>query len=85
MSIQILEIKKVDNGGALQAFAKIKLGEIICCDFRIVQQPGQRAWVSVPQVSWTDNEGKTHYKNLVELSKNLKDDVFKMILGAWSN
>jgi len=85
MNIEVLEIKKVSNAGKLRAFAKLKLGEIICCDFRVIQQEGQKAWVSVPQLGWTGTDGKVRYKNMVELPEKLKSEVFKAILAAWNN
>ena len=83
--ISVLAIKKVNNAGSLKAFVKLKIDDTVINDFRIVQQEGQSPWVSVPQVNWTGTDGKVHYKNLVELPKNLKDEVSREILESWKN
>jgi DNA-binding cell septation regulator SpoVG len=72
MSIQVFEIKKVTKPGNLKAFVKIQIGETVFHDFRIVQQPGQKAWISPPQASWQDQGGKTHYKALIEFPLGLE-------------
>lgn len=84
MDIQIIEIKPI-NQGNLRAFVKIRLGDITLNDFRIVQQAGQRAWVSVPQATWTDQGGKLHYKPIIELPANVKGQISRVILQRWSN
>ena len=81
--IKVLEIKTVQNGN-LKALAKLKIGETIFHDFRVVQQPGQRAWVSAPVTSWTGNDGKIQYKTVIEFPKRLKDAVADVVLEAWN-
>jgi len=81
--IQVSKIKKVDVGN-LKGFASVDIDGITIHDFRIVQQTGQKAWVSAPQTAWKDNDGKTHYKNLVELQKELKEQVSAKVLEEWT-
>lgn len=84
MNIQVIEVKPV-NQGNLKAFVSIQLEDIVFHDFRIIQQAGQRAWVSVPQSSWKNQNGKTCYKPLVELPASLKEQVSKTVLDEWGN
>lgn len=81
--IQVIDIKKVSVGN-VRAFVNLKINDILIHDFRIVQQENQKPWVSVPQVSWKDREGKTHYKNLIELPKEVKEEVNRAILAHWN-
>jgi DNA-binding cell septation regulator SpoVG len=78
-----LAIHRVEKA-ALRAFADVALGlSIIIYGFRLVQQPGQRAWVSSPQREWVGDDGKHHYAPIVELSGALKTRVEQAILQAW--
>ncbi|MGH7963611.1 MAG: septation protein SpoVG family protein [Candidatus Binatia bacterium] len=80
--VQVLAIKPLSNAGNLRAFASVKLGDIIIHDCRVVQQPGQRAWVSLPQCEYTrDSEKK--YAAIVELSDTLKRELSHVVLTAW--
>jgi DNA-binding cell septation regulator SpoVG len=47
--IEVLEVRRLDGDSNLKAFAKVKLGSVIIHGCRIIQQPGQRAWVALPQ------------------------------------
>jgi hypothetical protein len=51
--VEVLEIKPIENGN-LKAFVKLKIGDVVFHDFRIVQQAGQKAWVSAPISTWVD-------------------------------
>ncbi len=64
-SIKVVEFNLLNNDRPLKAFASVQVGDWIVNDWRIVQQPGQRAWVSVPQTSWKDKEGKVQYRALL--------------------
>ena len=72
IEIKVLEINPLVNGGNLKALVKLQIGETIIHDFRIIQQPGKRAWVSAPVVSWIDTDGSTQYKTLIEFPQRLK-------------
>jgi DNA-binding cell septation regulator SpoVG len=85
MSVQVLQLKRLTTPGNLKAFVKLSVEGMIFHDFRIVQQPGQAAWVSPPQAEWADKAGKKHYKPLIELPEMLKNEVSEAVLNAWSN
>jgi len=80
--IQVKEIKPI-NKGNLKGLAIVDIDGIIIHDLRIVQQPGQKPWISPPQKSWTDDQGKTHYLPLIEFSKELKNQISDTVLKAW--
>jgi len=83
MSVEILNLRPVQNRGNLKAFADIKIGEILIRSFRVVQQPGRRPWVSPPVESWEGDDGQRHYKRLVVLPEDLGEEVSRAILAAW--
>jgi len=76
MEISVIKLKPVTMGN-LKAFAEIKIGEITICDCRIVQQPGQKAYVSGPQ----KNENN-RWIPLVKMSRTLKEQVETIVLEA---
>lgn len=79
MKIIIEKIKPIDKGN-LKAFVDIKLGDsIVINGCRIVQQPGQKAWVSMPQ---NEVEGK-YYPVVKILNKTIKEEIEKAILNEW--
>ena len=84
--ITVAAFKNVNNAGALQALVSVRVGSVIFHDFRVVQQEGKRAWVSVPQQSWVDEEtGERRFKNLIELPRELKKKVDAVVLEAYED
>jgi hypothetical protein len=49
--ISVVEIKPVERSN-LKAFVTVEVNGIVIKDCRLVQQPGQAAWLSGPQVSY---------------------------------
>jgi DNA-binding cell septation regulator SpoVG len=82
-NILILAIHAL-TGGNLKAFVDVQLGpSVTIFGFRIIQQAGQKAWVSAPQREYTDQSGIKRYAPIVELTGNLKDRVEHAIMAAW--
>jgi len=79
--IRVLKIKKIEKG-ALQAFVDVEIGQVQIKGFRVVKQPDQSAWVSVPQTEYVKN-GEKRYANLIELPDGLKRKVQDAVLAAW--
>ena len=48
--IEVLEVRRIEGCGNLRAFAEVKLGCVLIHGCRVIQQPGQRPWVALPQV-----------------------------------
>ena len=76
------EIKDI-NKGNLKAFVTVTIERVTIKGFRIVQQPGKKAWVSVPQQEWTDNKGERRYSNIIELPDDLLKHTRQIILDEW--
>ncbi len=81
MDIRVLKIKKIEKG-ALQAFVDVQIGQVQIKGFRVVKQPDQSAWVSVPQTEQVKS-GEKRYFNLIELPNDLKRKVQDAVLAAW--
>ena len=81
MEIRVIKIKKIEKG-ALQAFAEVQIGQVQIKGFRVVKQPNQSAWVSVPQVEYV-KDGEKRYFNLIDLPNDLKRKVQDAVLVAW--
>ncbi len=62
---------------------------IIVRKFRLVQQPGQAAWISPPQESWNDPAtGERRFKTLFEFPKAWRPAITEAaiteaVLAAW--
>lgn len=72
--------------GALIGFAGVRLngrGYLTIHDLRIIQQSGQRAWVSMPAKSYTDQQGQTHWSSIVEADKELMAKIQAAVLETW--
>jgi hypothetical protein len=81
--VRILSLKPA-AGGNLKAFCDVQVGSSLTIyGFRIVQQAGQKPWISPPQRSWTGDDGKPRYSPILELKGELKREVEQAILAAW--
>jgi DNA-binding cell septation regulator SpoVG len=80
-AIEVLEIRRLTADGNLKAFAKVRLGAVVINSCRVIQQPGQRAWVAMPQ----QKSGERWYP-LVEITRReLMDQVKDAVLQAWTS
>jgi DNA-binding cell septation regulator SpoVG len=77
--IEVIKVKPLENGGNLRAFASVRIGAVVIHSVRIIQQPGQKAWCSMPQ----SKSGDKWYALVEITSKELKDRVSAAVLDAW--
>lgn len=82
--VDVFDMERFTDKGSLKAIASVKIGKSLrIMGFRVIEQPNQKAWVSPPQNTWRDKEGKTKYSPVVELSGELKNAVDEAVLHAW--
>jgi len=81
--IKVIEIRFINGDTPLKAFVGVQIGDWTILDWRIVQKPGQRAWVSTPQISWIDADKQKKYKSLISVPAELKQKIDLKILSAW--
>lgn len=83
--IEVENIRELDGRGSLKAFVDIRIGGTLFRSWRIVQQTGQKPWVSPPVERWSGKDGKTRYTRLVEFPADFQKAVESAILGAWES
>jgi DNA-binding cell septation regulator SpoVG len=77
-------VRLVENAGALKAYLSVKIGSLTIHKFRVIQQPGQAPWVSVPQETWTDPQtGERRFTNLLESPCEWRQPLTNTVLAAW--
>jgi len=52
---------------------------------RVIQQEGQRPWVSMPQVEYQKNGHKKYFAVVKILDEKLKEDINDAILTAYKD
>jgi hypothetical protein len=83
IEIKVTEIRLLGDDRPVKAFVDVQIGDWIIYDWRILKRTGERAWVSVPQVSWKDPNGKVKYRALLSIPGELKQRIEVAILSAW--
>lgn len=83
MEVKVLDIRLMPMGRPVRAYVDIKLDNWILYDWRIIKRDGERAFVSVPQTSWKDQNGKVKYRALLSIPGELKQRIEIAILLAW--
>ena len=79
-------MKKLDGSGNLKAFVSVNIEDkLIIHSCRILQQPNQEPWVSLPQREWADQDGGKHYAPVIELPDRVKSAIQEAVLEAWRN
>ncbi len=83
--VKVLKVTPIPNGGNLKAYAAVQVGLWTIHGVRIVQQPGQRPWVSLPQTEGKpDSRGKRTWWPVVECEdKALQRAIEAAVLKAW--
>src|SRR5690348_7778924 len=82
--VTVVGIYPTHQQGNIKAFATIKIGEALeIRGCKIVQQPGQKPWVALPDRPRTDGQG---YAAIVKcLDENLAEEISRVVLAAWQN
>ena len=84
--VDVVKIRPIQGKGNLKAFASVQIaGKMTIHSCRIVQQGNQSPWVSLPQESYTDKEGKTKYSPVVEVPEDWKPDIQAAVLSAYQS
>ena len=84
MNITVENLRKLDGSGNLKAFVSVNIGgKLTIHSCRIIQQPNQQPWVSLPQREWTDKDGNKHFAPLIEVSDKVKNAIQEAVLSTW--
>jgi DNA-binding cell septation regulator SpoVG len=79
--IQVLKVKALDGGGNLKDFVDVRIGGLVIHGCRIVQQPGRKAWLSMPQTK----SGEKYYPIVEIESEGLRNRIRDVVLEHWSS
>ena len=84
VAVETLKVIPVPKGGNLKAYATVRAGPWTIHGIRVVQQPGQRPWVSLPQAEGKpDSSGKRTWWPVIECAdKALKQAIETAVLKA---
>lgn len=77
--IEVTAIRRLSGRGNLRAFASVRYAGMTMHGFRVIQQPGQRPYASLPQ---TESKGK-FYPAIQTDDHRLKDALKATVLSAW--
>jgi len=73
--------------GNLRAIFDVRIstagGDWVIRDCRIIQQPGQRPWFSLPVISWEDETGQICHKTILALPAGIKRRISEAALSAY--
>lgn len=82
---EVESYKQVDRGALRGMFSVRWLlpsdESVVTQGWRLMQQQGKEPWVSVPQQEYQQN-GERRFKNLMEVSQELKDAILESALRA---
>ena len=83
--VRIESIKPISNAGNLRAFATVNIADKLrISDVRIIAQPNQRPWVSMPSRAYEAN-GERKWAAIVELlDETLKKEVSDAVLAEFA-
>src|SRR5215467_10043224 len=82
--VTVESIKAISGAGNLRAFATITIvGKLRISDVRIIQQPNQKPWVSMPSRAY-EKDGQRKWSAIVELiDERLKKEVTDAVLAEF--
>ena len=82
-TVIVEKIQPNSKSGATRAFVTFVVNGVRIVDARVVE--GSRGtFLALPQRSWEDREGKTHYSNLIEVSdEDVKAEIERQVLEGW--
>ena len=83
MSVEVIEVRLLNNGKPLKAFADIRLDDLTVRDFRVIKQPKCRAYVAAPQISWRNGNGRINYKTIITMPDELRWKLESAILAEY--
>lgn len=79
--ISVAAVQPNPKPGNVRAFAVVAIGPLTLHGLKIVQQPGQRAYVRLPEAE----SGGKYYPVLQCSDERLKTAISEAVLDAWQN
>jgi DNA-binding cell septation regulator SpoVG len=66
--MKITNVRKMELGPTVKGFFSVDFEKFVIHGFKFMQQAGQKMWISPPDEKYTDKDGKTKYKKIVEFA-----------------
>ena len=82
--IEVTDIRFIESGKSLRAFADVRFGNITIRDFRIVKENGKRPHVRVPFSTYKDQKGRIKFRPILILPDEVRGEIDLAILNAYS-
>ena len=82
--IEVTDIRFIESGKSLRAFADVRFGNITIRDFRIVKENGKRPHVKVPFSTYKDQKGRIKFRPILILPDEVRGEIDLAILNAYS-
>lgn len=76
--IEVKNVRQFSDKGNLKAFFTVVIDGVEIRDCRVIQQPGQDAFATLPQTSYKNKDGETKYYNIIQLPDNIYN-LFKKV------
>lgn len=83
MEIEVLDLRVIESGKSLKAFADVRLGNIVIRDFRVVKEVGKRPHVKAPFSTYKDQKGQIKFRPIIVLPDEVRGEVDLLILNAY--
>jgi DNA-binding cell septation regulator SpoVG len=82
--VTVENVKPITGAGNLRAFAVVTVaGKLRIFDVRVIQQPNQEAWVSMPSRAY-EKDGQRKWSPIIELlDDGLKQEISKAVLAEF--
>jgi len=78
-----LDLRVIESGKSLKAFADVRIGNILIRDFRIVKEDGKRPHVKAPFSTYKDQTGQIKFRPIIDLPDEVRGEVDLAILNAY--
>lgn len=77
-NVEVVDFRRT-SAGNVRAFASVRIGQLTLRNLKVVQQPGQQPWVSLPAVRGKDGR----WQPIAAASPELKELINSAVLAAW--
>lgn len=80
MKVQVVKIHRLYDTGNLKAYVTVRVGVLEIRSIKVVQQPNQRAWISLPQ----EKDSNGNYYPIVKChDPNLEIRIKRAVMSRW--
>jgi DNA-binding cell septation regulator SpoVG len=82
--LAVVELTPSRRAGNLRAFVAVRFGKwLVVRGWRVVEQPGQAPWASVPMQERPQPDGSARFFPIIDLPENWKRAAQALVLEAW--